>query len=78
MNLEEVKAKSLQEVNNKSLPEIIQEIADEEGMTYAQTMKLFKSGLKESHAVAKKKNSKDKAKDKKKRKQSKVSRKKNQ
>ena len=61
----------------KSLEEIIQEIADEEGMTYEETMKLFKQGLRDSLGASKKKSKEQVKKDKKKRKQVKASRKKN-
>lgn len=37
----------------KSLEEIIQDIADEEGMTYEETMNLFKQGLKQAYGTPK-------------------------
>ena len=65
------------ENNERTLEEIIQEIANEEGMTYEETMKLFKQGLRDSLGTSKKKSKEQVAKDKKKRKQVKASRKKN-
>lgn len=65
------------ENNERTLEEVIQEIANEEGMTYEETMKLFKKGLQESVGKPKKKSGERVKKDKKKRKQAKASRKKN-
>jgi len=71
MNKEEI-----MEHKSKSLEETIREIAEEEGMTYEETMKLFKQGLKEAHRVNKV-DHKKKAKARAKNKQAKKSRKKN-
>lgn len=62
-------------LKEKSLEEIIREVAEEEGMTYEETLKLFKQGMKQAHGF--KKSTKDKAKSKAKRKQAKKSRKQN-
>lgn len=70
--MEEVK----EDLREKSLQEIIQEIADEEGMTYDETMKLFKKGLKQAHNVSEV-NQKKKAKTRAKNKQARKSRKRN-
>ena len=64
--------------DNRTLKEIIQEIADEEGMTYDETLKLFLKGLKENNSGLSNRKSKEQLKkDKKKRKLAKASRKKN-
>jgi hypothetical protein len=62
--------------DNKSLEEIVQEIADEEGMSFDQAMNMFRKGLKEANNF-KKIDPKKKAKTKVKRKLTKASRKKN-
>lgn len=66
----------LENVKEKSLEEIIQEVADEEGMTYDETMKLFKQGLREANRVNKV-NHKKKAKNRAKNKQARKARKRN-
>lgn len=63
--------------DDRTLEDIIQEIADQEGMTFEQTMKLFKQGLKANFGKAKTKSPKEKAKAKTKKKQAKASRKRN-
>lgn len=63
--------------DDRTLEEIIQEIADEEGMTFDQTMAMFKKGLKQANNIMTSKSPKEKAKDKKKRKQAKSSKKRN-
>lgn len=63
--------------DERTLKDIIQEIADEEGLTYDETMKLFLSGLRDANGVKKKKSKEQVKKDKKKRKLAKASRKKN-
>jgi hypothetical protein len=68
---------TIKEVKEKSLEEIIRELAEEEGMTYEETMALFKKGLKEANGLTTKVDYKKKAKSKAKRKQAKASRKKN-
>lgn len=67
---------TFKEVQEKSLEEIIREVAEEEGMTYEQTMSMFKQGLKEANRVSKI-DHKKKAKNRAKNKQAKKSRKKN-
>jgi len=74
MNQEEIK--EMKEVREKTLEEIIQEVADEEGMTYDETMKLFRQGLREANRVNKV-DHKKKAKNRAKNKQARKSRKKN-
>jgi len=61
---------------NQTLEEIIQGIADEEGMTFDETMALFKQGLKNVNGINKVSN-KTKAKTKARRKLAKASRRKN-
>jgi len=63
--------------DDRTLDEIIQEIADEEGMTFEQTKAMFKKGARMAMGAPKPKSAKEKAKDKKKRKQAKASRKRN-
>ena len=63
-------------VEEKSLEEIIREVAEQEGMTYEETFKLFKQGLREANRVNKV-DHKKKAKNRAKNKQAKKSRKKN-
>lgn len=71
--------KSVDEIetdDNRTLEEIISDIAKEEGMTYEETMKLFKQGMKMMNGVSNL-SPKEKAKRKAKRKASKKARKKN-
>lgn len=63
--------------DNRTLEEIIKEVADEEGIPYEQAMKLFLKGMKEANGIGATKPKRDRAKVKKKRKLSKASRKKN-
>lgn len=63
--------------DDKSLEEIINDIAKEEGMTYDQALKLFQKGLKMMHGHNMNTNPKAKAKAKAKRKASKQARKRN-
>lgn len=77
-SIEKVVATGGNEEPQKSLKEILQDIADEEGMTYEETAKLFTKGLKESRGTKSvKRSAKEKAKIKKKKKSAKSSRKKN-
>jgi hypothetical protein len=62
--------------DDRSLDDIIQEIANEEGMTFEQTMAMFKKGLKMAQGRSKV-DSKKKAKNRAKNKQAKASRKRN-
>lgn len=62
--------------DDKTLEEIIQEVADEEGVSFEQAMSMFRKGLKEANNI-KIANPKKKAKTKVKRKQAKASRKNN-
>lgn len=63
--------------DNRSLEEIIQEIAEQEGMTFDQTMEMFKKGLKQANGQLRKVDPKKKAKSKAKKKQAKASKKRN-
>lgn len=64
--------------DNRSLEDIIQEIADAEGMTFEQTMDLFKKGLKQANNnQGRKVDHKKKAKAKAKKKVAKASKKRN-
>ncbi len=63
--------------DNRTLEDILKEIAEEEGITYEEALKLFKKGLKEAHGSSSTKTKKDKSKAKKKRKMAKASRKRN-
>lgn len=64
-------------MSERTLEDIIREIAEEEGMTYEETMKLFKKGLRDSVGIPKLKSKEQRKKDKKKRKQAKASKKRN-
>lgn len=66
----------IKEVPEKSLEEIIREVAEEEGLSYEETKRLFMKGMKDALGYTNK-NKKDKKKAKAKRKQAKKSRKKN-
>ena len=61
--------------DNRSLEDIVREVAEEEGLTYEETMAMFKKGM--GMINRKTSDSKKKAKAKAKRKQAKKSRKKN-
>ena len=63
--------------DDKSLDELIQEIADEEGMSFEETKRLLKKGLKEANNITSKKTHKEKVKSKKKKVQAKASRRRN-
>lgn len=65
--------------DNRTLEEIIREVAEEEGMSYEQTLALFKKGMKDAQGVLNKKRptEKQKAKIKKKKKMAKSSKKRN-
>lgn len=66
-------------LNNKekSLDDIIKEVAEEEGMTFEETKELFKKGLREFRGYSSNLSKKNKEKKKAKRKQAKKSRKRN-
>jgi hypothetical protein len=63
--------------DERTIEDVIRQVAEEEGMTYEETMALFKKGLKEANGLTTKVDYKKKAKSKAKRKQAKASRKKN-
>lgn len=65
--------------DNRSLEEVIREVAEEEGMSYEQTLSLFKEGVRDISGVLSrnKPTTKQKIKAKKKRKMAKKSRKQN-
>jgi hypothetical protein len=63
--------------DNRTLEEIIQEVAEEEGMTYEETLALFKKGMKKAHDTSVKVSAKQKAKNRKKNKMAKASKKRN-
>lgn len=65
--------------DNRTLEEIIREVAEEEGMSYEQTLALFKKGMKDAHGILNRKKTTKKQKDKikKKKKMAKSSKKRN-
>jgi hypothetical protein len=65
--------------DNRTLEEVIREVAEEEGMSYEQTLALFKKGMKDAHGILnrKKPTAQQKAKAKKKKQMAKASKKRN-
>lgn len=65
--------------DSRTLEEVIREVAEEEGMTYEQTLALFKKGMRDARGILsrKKPTAQQKAKAKKKKKMAKVSKKRN-
>lgn len=63
--------------DGRSLEDIVKEVADEEGISFEEAMRLFKKGLKDALGSSAKKSKKDRVKAKKKRKMAKASKKRN-